>query len=133
MAGKKQQKAEKHPKLLGFEELLLISSVPAQDPREKALDKKHHGERFNPSHTPKKLTSQRKIQEENKITNLHCIVVLYAPWVSSHIKTSFIVAYIGFGMELPIPRQAIGQTCMTLRDKVHLFAAKIDSYNTLVR
>ena len=49
MAGKKQEKAEKHPKLLDFEELLLISSVPAQDPREKALEKEHHGERFNPS------------------------------------------------------------------------------------
>ena len=48
-AGKKQQKAEKHPKLLDFEELLLISSVPAQDPWEKALEKEHHGERFNPS------------------------------------------------------------------------------------
>ena len=38
VAGKKQQKAEKHPKLLDFEELLLISSVPAQ---ENALEKEH--------------------------------------------------------------------------------------------
>jgi hypothetical protein len=59
VAGKKQQKAEKHPKLLGFEELLLISSVPAQDPREKALEKEHHGERFNPSISRKLLKVNR--------------------------------------------------------------------------